>query len=598
MINVIFKSIHIENFLSVGKSPLIIDFNKGMNVITGFNKDENDIKNGVGKSLVLDALYFCIFGNTIRKLSKQSFIVNRKIGKNCLVHLDFDIISSNGNKEMYVIERRLAPQSIKVWKNGNEITRSSTAETNKFIRELIYADEEIFQSCILMRANNTVPFMAKKDTEKKNFIESIFNLGVFSNMAKALKEDMRTAKADFNIEKSSYDIHVKNIEQFNSQVNSLLEQKKKLEDKNKEETENIQAKIDEERDKHQQLTNNINSCTISEEEMRLNNTNINICNDNLKKLREMKNSLSVNIGIINRDMRSIENTSDVCPTCNQKYNDEYLSNIKNRYNELKAKLEDAQNKLALVNDKTIEVESSLKVYQDKNNEFNSKLLKIEMIKRDLNECNRMISIYTEQLNKKDETIDTSAISHFEKLIQETEEEIKLKEIAIDKLSQSIGLYNICENLLGEYGIRTFVVNKLLSLLNSRISYYLSAIRSSFEFKFNEYFEEEIKDSNGILCLYNNCSGAEMKKIDLAIAFAILDIYTIQKQVNYNIIVFDEILDSSVDDKSLSIILNFITNQLSHDKGVYIISHKNNVDIPSIKQTILLEKSNGFTTRIS
>ena len=312
----------------------------------------------------------------------------------------------------------------------------------------------------------------------------------------------------------------------------------------------------------------------------------------------MKNSLSINIGIINRDMRSIENTSDVCPTCNQKYNDEYLLNIKNRYNELKDKLEDAQNKLALVNDKTIEVENSLKVYQDKNNEFNSKLLKIEMIKRDLNECNRMISIYTEQLNKKDETIDTSAISHFEKLIQETEEEIKLKEIAIDKLSQSIGLYNICENLLGEYGIRTFVVNKFLSLLNSRISYYLSSIRSSFEFKFNEYFEEEIKDSNGILCLYNNCSGAEMKKIDLAIAFAILDIYTIQKQVNYNIIVFDEILDSSVDDKSLSVILNFITNQLSHDKGVYIISHKNNVDIPSIKQTILLEKSNGFTTRIS
>ena len=113
---------------------------------------------------------------------------------------------------------------------------------------------------------------------------------------------------------------------FSRVAPEVLEQKKKLEDKNKEETENIQAKIDEECDKRQQLTNNINSCTISEEEMRLNNTNINICNDNLKKLREMKNSLSINIGIINRDMRSIENTSDVCPTCNQKYNDESQEN--------------------------------------------------------------------------------------------------------------------------------------------------------------------------------------------------------------------------------------------------------------------------------
>ena len=87
-----------------------------------------------------------------------------------------------------------------------------------------------------------------------------------------------------------------------------------------------------------------------------------------------------------------------------------------------------------------------------------------------------------------------------------------------------------------YGVRAYIVNKLLDVFNSRIMYYLTAIKSTFNFRFNEYFEEEIKDSNGILCLYNNCSGAEMKKIDLAIAFAILDIYTIQKQVNYNIIV--------------------------------------------------------------
>ena len=112
------------------------------------------LKMECGKSMILDALYYSIFGTTLRKISKQSFIVNRKNNKNCAVRLEFDIISHDGNKESYTIERRLAPQSIKVWQNDKEITRSTTAETNKFIKELLYADEEIFQSCILMRANS------------------------------------------------------------------------------------------------------------------------------------------------------------------------------------------------------------------------------------------------------------------------------------------------------------------------------------------------------------------------------------------------------------------------------------------------------------
>ena len=158
--------------------------------------------------------------------------------------------------------------------------------------------------------------------------------------------------------------------------------------------------------------------------------------------------------------------------------------------------------------------------------------------------------------------------------------------------------NICEHILGEFGVRAYVVNKLLDLFNNRIMFYLKAIKSTFDFRFNELFEEEIKDSNGVICLYNNCSGAEMKKIDLAISFAINDMLSLQKQISYNILFFDEILDSSLDDKSLNIILNFISEHTQNEnKSVYIISHKSGAQIPYINEVITLEKVNGFTKRI-
>ena len=157
--------------------------------------------------------------------------------------------------------------------------------------------------------------------------------------------------------------------------------------------------------------------------------------------------------------------------------------------------------------------------------------------------------------------------------------------------------NVAEHILGEYGVRAYIVNKLLELFNNRITYYLSAIKSTFKFRFNEYFEEEIMDSNGIICLYNNCSGAEMKKIDIAISFAISDMISIQKQVVYNVLFFDEILDSSLDDKSLGVILEFISELIQKNKkAVYIISHKSSIQIPNINEVIMLEKSNDFTKR--
>ena len=154
---------------------------------------------------ILDGFYFALFGDTMREISKLNFIVNRKIGKNCIVRLEADIKDSNG-KNVYLIERKLAPSGVKIWQNGKEITKSTAAETNKFINELFGAEKDIFQNCILMRSNNNVPFMAKKKQEKKNFIESIFNLNIFSQMGRLLKEDTREIKSKYSLEQNELNL--------------------------------------------------------------------------------------------------------------------------------------------------------------------------------------------------------------------------------------------------------------------------------------------------------------------------------------------------------------------------------------------------------
>jgi DNA repair exonuclease SbcCD ATPase subunit len=222
-----------------------------------------------------------------------------------------------------------------------------------------------------------------------------------------------------------------------------------------------------------------------------------------------------------------------------------------------------------------------------------------MAKREVEQCDNIIKLLQEQLEKKTVKREITGVENFRNLIKSAEDSITDVKAKVDFLERELGKMNICEHVLGEYGVRAYIVNKLLDLFNNRIMYYLSAIKSTFNFRFNEFFEEEIKDANGIICLYNNCSGAEMKKIDLAISFAINDMLSLQKQVNYNVLFFDEILDSSLDDKSLNIILNFISEHTEKEnKAVYIISHKSGAQIPHINEIITVEKVNGFTRRVT
>lgn len=589
-----FKRITVKNFLSIGKEPVVIEFKRGLNLIVGLNKDEDDIHNGAGKSAVLDAFYFAIFGSTIRELPKQ-FIINRQVGKGASVRLELEDVSSNGSEDYYIIERTLGPSKCKVWKNDIEKTKSTVAETNKYILEILSADEDVFQNCIVMRANSTVPFMGKKKVDKKSFIESIFNLGIFTEMTKLLKDDIRGVRTEFDVENSALSVVEKNIESYNNKIAEIERQISEQQDKITQEKKRLEEAIANEENK----LKTFKSKNFSYDERALSDAQ-----EKIDKANKFDSTLSTKLGELSFEMRSlkkqiqdIDKIGNVCPTCKREYPEEMVDNNVKVKGELVEKLKGVYNDYKNTESKqnTLrEMRSNIQKIIDEQKALANEM-KVNSIR--ISNCENTIKQYNKMISSVESRFAVSPVDAFVKTLNEAEKNRDERKLVVNEIQEKLSRMNVCEHIFSEGGVRSYIVNTLLELLNGRIKHYLRAFKSMFDFTFNEFFEESITDSNGTLCMYNNCSGAEMKKIDLAISFAFLDIIKFHRQVEYNVSFYDEILDSSVDNKSLENIIEFITERAQKNNScVYIVTHKTDLALPQLTETVLLEKKNGYTTR--
>jgi len=232
-----FNSVKIQNFLSVGKDPLTIDFQNGINLITGENKDKGG-KNGIGKSSILEAIYWCLFGNTIRDI-KNDKIIHNLSKKDCKVSLNFEVVTEK-HVTPYTIERSLEPSKVTITAHNQQrdidMTLSTMPETNSFIKELLGATEEVFQNAVIMSANNTVPFMAQKKTDKRKFIEGILNLNIFSDM-------LLKARGDYNDFKKQNDSLSSNFITLQRNLSTFEDQKANAETKKQEKIDAFNSRI-------------------------------------------------------------------------------------------------------------------------------------------------------------------------------------------------------------------------------------------------------------------------------------------------------------------------------------------------------------------
>lgn len=596
MKKIIFKKISIKNFLSVGSDPVVIDFKTGLHIITGLNKDKEDRRNGVGKSTVADAIYFAIFGSTLRELKKEH-IVNNTNRENCEVILDFDIEGFD-RKDEYQIIRMLEPSRCYVYKNGEDKTRDSIINTTEYIFEKINCSPDIFQNCVIMTINNTVPFMAKKKIEKRKFIEGIFNLEVFSTMLQQLRDEYNESKRSFDIEltkcteiENSLSLQVTAKEVYNKERDAKREKYTGRKESNIKELQLLNKKINEFTALDiKKIEKDINTLTTKAEKI----------DQEIKVLRDKTSSYRTQIELKEKDYKRIGTDKDACPTCLRALEDKDKNHIKEEKQKIKKEISDFEDKIKT--NVTKEEESSaleLKLYgaveslKGKINAFNLEQKELESIKTRINQLNlwqKELDIDLAELSKTNNQHDTNIEDITKRL-----EDIKS---VLEETKIHFNMLDAVKFVLSEEGVKSYIVKKILQLFNSKLAYYLKKMDSNCICIFNEYFEEEIIDEKGKPCSYFNFSGAERKNIDLACLFAFMDIRRLQGNVAFNFSVYDELFDSSLDEKGVELVLGILRERIEkYNECIMVISHRKESVKFASGDIIFLEKKNGITKRI-
>ena len=596
-----FNTITIRNFLSVGNTPVKLSFKQGLNIITGTNKDKEDRRNGVGKSTIADAIHFAIFGETIRELSKD-FIVNSINKKDTYIELTFSV-NENNKVDNYKIIRKLKPTKCFLFVNEQDLTESTIPNTNKRIKNILNSSPEVFQNCVIMSLNTTSPFMAQKKVEKRKFIEGILNLEIFSEM-------LLKARNEFNEVQKKYEHVTKDFDHANSIFKLLNEQKDNILSNVSQQKEKILTRIDtitneikENKDKIKPINKELYQKSKNKFEQiteKLNDISVQISNLKTKVTRH-----ETAIEFHNKTLNSIGTKDDVCPVCLHEITNVDRDHIEHEKQKIKKDIINCEDdiesiKLQLNNIKklkndNIDAQNKINTYISniKNTNNNNKLARgyIENLNKDLQKNNNDLK----EISDKETSVE---IQDLENKINKKLKEVNELEVNTNTVYKDLSILEIVKYILSEEGVKSFIVKKILDVLNNRLIYYLQKMDANCVCRFNEFFEEEIVNEKGESCSYFNFSGAERKNIDLAILFTFMDMRRLQGDFAYNLVMFDELLDSSLDETGVELVLNLIKERVDNYKeSIYIISHRKESVKSATGDVIMLEKKNGLTTRV-
>lgn len=595
-----FKRIKIANFLSIGKKPVEITFKPGLNIITGRNYDKADRANGVGKSTIADAVHFALYGSSIRDLKKENIVNDQSPNALCEVEIEFGLQQDETVKECKIV-RTLNPTKCFFYINGEDVTRSGVPQTTEFITETIKTSSEVFQNSVVMTINNTVPFMAQKKVEKRKFIEGILGLEVFSNM-------LLQARSDFNETKKDVEINLTKQQEVARSLTEAVKQRDTYED-----NKNKRLLILQDR----QNNNNNEIALLNEKFSKFEPVDTAAekkLQDAVAVLKKAKKDLDTNILSINKliteaqvhikmnteRLKKLKKVDSKCPHCGkdlaEKANQQYELDKKECEKDIeKYKEQESENtpKLKEIKEKITKIETGISSAEKKISDFAVRKKEVENIQtriKQLEAYQQQLTIDITQLNK--ESNDFQVV--IDDITNRQNEVVK----TIEGLQERLEIIEHAKFITSEEGVKSYIVKKILEVLNNRLAYYLRKLESNSKVSFNEFFEETITNERGTECSYFNFSGAERKAIDLAMLFTFQDIRRAQASVCLNLSMFDELIDSSLDEKGIELVLDILKERVdNYNEAIYIISHRKESKKYCIGgEIIFLEKKNGITTR--
>ena len=569
---IIFKKIRWKNFLSTGNQFTQVDFLEYQtNLIVGTN--------GAGKSTILDALTFVLFNKPFRKINKSQ-LINTTNEKETIVEVEFEV-----NNREYVVRRGIKPNKFDIEVNGELLHKESDDRLNQKILEenILKVNYKSFTQIVILGSSSFVPFMQLSTSNRRDVIEDLLDIRIFSAMNNLIKEKIRTEKEKIR----SLDLKRDNIKDKIFMQENFI---KELEEQGK-------TNIAENEKKRDRLGDEICVLIMQTEDLEdkvygltEEQKDLTGAGEKLLKLNNLKGKISNKVTTLTKEHKFFT-SNRVCPTCTQDIEEEFRLN----------KIGDVEAKASELKKGYEELESSIKSEQERERQFNQLTKEISKLNNGISKNNTQISGFQRQIRD----LESEAKRFTEQLANRSTENEKLIEFnsslqtTLEESSdrrEEVIYHDFAYSLLKDDGVKTKIIKKYLPFINQQVNRYLQLMDFYINFTLNEEFVETVRSPIHEDFSYSSFSEGEKMRIDLALLFTWREVARVKNSVNTNLLIMDEVFDSSLDGFGTDEFLKIIRFVIK-DANVFVISHKSELH-DKFNSVIRFDKVKGFSRIVS
>ena len=565
---ILFKKIRWKNFLSTGdKWTEVILNDTGTTLVVGTN--------GAGKSTMLDALCFVLFNKPYRKITKTQ-LINTTNEKGTIVEIEFTT-----NTKDYIVRRGIKPNMFDIEIDGEMRNKEADDRINQRILEdqILKLNYKSFTQIVILGSSNFVPFMQLNGPNRREVIEDLLDIKVFSAMNNLVKEELRENRETvrtLELKKSNIKDKVEMQNNFIGELETRAE--KNIQDKEKK-VNTISLEIDELLTKNEILSSSLDSVQTQL-------TTVADAPDRLVTLGSLKQKISNKVSRITKEHKFFTDNT-VCPTCSQDIEESFRVN----------RIEDAQSKAKELRDGYQKLEESINEETNRERHFTTLTKEISTLTYDISQNNTRISglqLQTGDLQKEIQTLadklQNRNTEHEE--LEKFKEELGSTFDQLVKIKEEISYNDFAQSLLIDGGVKSRIIKKYLPLINEQVNRYLQMMDFYINFHLNEEFSETIQNPIHDKFSYSSFSEGEKMRIDLALLFTWREVARFKNSANTNLLIMDEVFDSSLDGVGNDDFIKII-KYVVKDANVFVISHKADM-LDKFSTVVEFTKKAGFS----
>ena len=565
---ILFQKIRWKNLLSTGNQFTEVDFTlNSTNLIIGVN--------GAGKSTILDALCFSLFGRSFRKINKPQ-LINTVNEKDCIVEVEFTI----GTTEWKVI-RGIKPNIFEIHRNGEVLDQASASvDQQKWLEQTVLKmNYKSFTQIVILGSSTFVPFMQLPAAHRREVIEDLLDIKIFSSMNMVIKEKIRQIREEVKTLELKKESLFDKVEMQRNFIEELENRGNAKINDNQKKITNLDAEVDIYMRENSSLEESIFKYIKEQEE-------VTGAADKLRKLGNLKGKISQKVLTITTEHKFFTENA-VCPTCTQEIDETFRLH----------RITDAQNKAKELQSGYQELEETIKAEEERERQFNILSKEITKLTHEVSQNNTKISGCQRQIRDFESEIQTltnqlknkntehEKLESFRETLQKTYDELAVKK-------DSINYYDFAYGLLKDGGVKSKIIKKYLPLINQQVNRYLQMMDFYINFTLDEEFNETVQSPIHEDFSYASFSEGEKMRIDLALLFTWREVAGFKNSVNTNLLILDEVFDSSLDGFGTEEFLKIIKYTIK-DANIFVISHKTGLD-DKFDNVIKFEKVKGFS----